>query len=97
MGVYMGYIGPAKNHPWMLTTLGCPETPDLGNSSAAMLGLAKNHPWMLTTLGCLGTPDPRNSSTEQSLNLGILELRLTIPLGSAQEPSTEGFPSLGIH
>ena len=26
-------LGPAKNHPWMLTTLGCPGTPDPRNSS----------------------------------------------------------------
>ena len=26
-------IGLAKNHPWMLTTLGCPGTPDPRNSS----------------------------------------------------------------
>ena len=29
----MEHLGPAKNHPWILTTLGCPATPDPRNSS----------------------------------------------------------------
>ena len=30
---FLEKFGPAKNHPWMLTTLGCPGTPDPRNSS----------------------------------------------------------------
>ena len=37
---------------------------------------------MLTTLGCLGPPDPTNSSVKESLNRGVPELRLRIPVGS---------------
>ena len=72
--------------------------------------LPKGRSWILsarprTTLGCSppldarepptrGIPQPINSWAEKSLNQGIPQLRLTIPLGSAQGALNRGVPRL---
>ena len=51
---------------------------------------------MLTALGCPGTLTRQsiNSCAEESLNRGIPQLTLTIPVGSAQGALNQGIPRL---
>ena len=69
-------IGPAKNHPWILTTLGCPEPltqgiPQSRNSRAeesldrGLLGLSLQG-WSISPQGVL-----RNLLTEELLRSGV--------------------------
>ena len=71
------FLGPAKNHPWILTTLGCPGTPDPRNSSVdkfpevrnfvgrGLLGLSLEE-WSISPQGVL-----RNLSSEEFLGSGV--------------------------
>ena len=56
LGTEQDDFGPAKNHPWMLTTRGCPGTPDPRNSSADKI----DHPCRLSQI----SPQPRDSSAQ---------------------------------
>ena len=65
--VKIANIGPAKNHPWILTTLGCPGTSDPRNSQAeeslgrGLLGLSLEG-WSISPQGGAQELFDRNSS-----------------------------------
>ena len=69
---------PAKNHPWVLTTLGCPGTPDLRNSSvdnflSRGVSTPSNH-WAETDLPCRHRPR-RDSWAQEFIDWGIPRVR----------------------